>query len=396
MNHWVIYLKGYMTILVYGVAPWRFVTMCGNHHIYLWNVSQNKDGFVMNLSLADYKRIKNLLKKTGTKAVVLKEVGLPYFLFRMKRHSLFFICLAITCMLLFLSSLFVWDVKIYGNEYVSDNEIIRTLEESHVSVPFFSKTINYFKLEEMIREEFPSVSWISVKRDGSVLKIYLKEEVLKNIEMKNENETSDFPFYNIVSPVDGQIINIVVRRGIPKVKRGDSIEKNTILIEGNMPVYAEDGSILENQKMQAAGDVYISTKKEFHYSIPVEYERKDFTKRIRDVYKIRIGNLWIDLDFHRNPYDKFDEVTYIWNPITIGRYELPVSIMHCQKKEYTIMNAKYTEKQLLNISKNQNDLIDKKLLEKTIQIKQKDVTIKKYNKKWDITVWLQLIEKISE
>ena len=66
MLQWMQFIKGYVTIKVWGYSTERLMNLCGNHNILVWNVENHGDYDIMNISIKGLFAIKPLLKKTGT------------------------------------------------------------------------------------------------------------------------------------------------------------------------------------------------------------------------------------------------------------------------------------------------------------------------------------------
>lgn len=74
MLHWVQYIRGYVTIKVWGYSTERLLNLCGNHDILVWDIVNHGDYDTMNISIRGFFALKPLLKKTGTRAAVLKNM----------------------------------------------------------------------------------------------------------------------------------------------------------------------------------------------------------------------------------------------------------------------------------------------------------------------------------
>ncbi len=72
------FLKGYLLIRVCGNAPERFINLCSNHQIFLWDIQIHEAYYTMKIGLSDFYRIKGFTRKTGTRVVVTERFGLPF------------------------------------------------------------------------------------------------------------------------------------------------------------------------------------------------------------------------------------------------------------------------------------------------------------------------------
>ena len=51
MTEWVKRLQGYVKIRVWGFAPQRFINLCSNKGILLWNIEKQEDVYTMCIGL---------------------------------------------------------------------------------------------------------------------------------------------------------------------------------------------------------------------------------------------------------------------------------------------------------------------------------------------------------
>ncbi len=50
MLHWIQYIRGYVTIKVWGYSTERLLNLCGNHDILVWGIKDQGDHTIMNIS----------------------------------------------------------------------------------------------------------------------------------------------------------------------------------------------------------------------------------------------------------------------------------------------------------------------------------------------------------
>ena len=83
------YLKGYVRIRVTGYSPERFLNACRYKNIYIWDLKRVCGSYEMNLTIDGFRRLKEIVRKTGTKVCIIRRSGLPFLLHRYrKRHIL--------------------------------------------------------------------------------------------------------------------------------------------------------------------------------------------------------------------------------------------------------------------------------------------------------------------
>ena len=107
------YLLGYVRISIEGYYIERFINICTNKKIMIWNLKREKNvKLYLNLGISDFKKIMPIVKKTQCHMHIEKKRGLPFLLHRYKKRKMFFGLLIILLILIGISSNFVWNVDI--------------------------------------------------------------------------------------------------------------------------------------------------------------------------------------------------------------------------------------------------------------------------------------------
>ena len=101
------------------------------------------------------------------------------------------------------------------------------------------KKINCEELEAGMREAFPQITWVSARVSGTRLVIQIKENKIIQAKTTVKEDPCD-----LVSDVTGTITYIMVRQGIPKVKKGEEIQQGQVLVSGRVPVIGDDEHLL--------------------------------------------------------------------------------------------------------------------------------------------------------
>ena len=89
-NQWIRLVRGCLVIRLGGDYIERFLNMCRMHDINLWGIKRENNICMCEAYASDFLKMPPLLKKTSTKAHVLKKKGLP-FIFLLSRKGLFFL-----------------------------------------------------------------------------------------------------------------------------------------------------------------------------------------------------------------------------------------------------------------------------------------------------------------
>ena len=109
------YILGYVNIKVEGFFIERFINICISKKILLWNMKREKSTILYaNIGIQDYKKLKNIAKKTKTRISIQSKKGMPFLLHRYRKRKIFVALLAIIVIALFVMSRFIWNIEIKG------------------------------------------------------------------------------------------------------------------------------------------------------------------------------------------------------------------------------------------------------------------------------------------
>ena len=73
------FFHGFLRIQLSGYSPERFLNLCSNHNILIWDLTNHGDGYEFNISIHGYRQLKPLLKKTKTRLKIVKKNRASFF-----------------------------------------------------------------------------------------------------------------------------------------------------------------------------------------------------------------------------------------------------------------------------------------------------------------------------
>lgn len=274
------YMQGYVKIKIWGYSPERFLNLCGNHNILLWDIENHGEYYTMNISIRGYFSLKPLLRKTGTKAAILHRYGLPFFVPKIKKRKIFTAGLFACLLFLMIMSQFLWAIEFQGNHELTDEVLLAFLKECGVTYSMPKQKIDIEQLEKQIREAYPLITWTSVRLVGTRLSVQVKE----NTHLGGEPEQEVSTGVDIAATRDGTVVDMITRRGVPQVKIGDEVKKGDILVSGSVPVYNEDATVRYYNQYEADADIYLRCSYPVRETTDALYSTKIYTGREKNVY----------------------------------------------------------------------------------------------------------------
>ena len=356
MTEWVKRLQGYVKIRVWGFAPQRFINLCSNKGILLWNIEKQEDVYTMCIGLRSFYELRPIARKTKVRVVISERYGLPFFVPGMLRRKAFLAGLFLAVAFWLISSLFVWDIQVTGNYQVTDDVFYSFLEQEGIHTGMRRSELNIGELEKQIRRKFSQVTWTSGRLDGTRLVIEVKENDMSVPEVVQDAAGAG---KDLVAECNGVITDMIVRCGVPKVSIGSEVAKGDILVEGRIPIYAEDGTVREYRPVTPDADIVLEHTGTFQAYLPADYIRKKYTGRQKTFYFIHFG----DRVLEACPVKALE---YLQIPCMVGR----ITYREYQKTEYyyTVSEAETV------LQKKIMDFLET-LDEKGVQIISKDVKI---------------------
>jgi similar to stage IV sporulation protein len=108
------YFKGYVYVRLSGYAPERFLNLCGSRDILIWNLKSIADGYEFCISVAGFKQLRPILKKTRTHIRIIKKYGMPFELYHYRKRKMFAMGMILFAGLLYYLSGFIWNIEVNG------------------------------------------------------------------------------------------------------------------------------------------------------------------------------------------------------------------------------------------------------------------------------------------
>ena len=255
------------------------------------------------------------------------------------------LALVITVVLFVFSSARVWDIRIEGNERLTDRVVEEYLSAQGFRLGTLWRSVDKNKLENAILSDNGDIAWISVNRRGTVAYVRIAES--ENVGIPKEQGPS---YSNIVAECDGVIEQIVVESGAAAVKVGDVVRAGEVLISG----------VVENEKgvsfCRAQGSVRASCVTNLT-SEAVE----SYTERVLAKHKLRHVRLFI-FDFSINIFKNYgnsgngcDIIKENRSFALFNRFRLPLRIEKIYTAEYEEREHVRSADEMIDVAKRQLD-----------------------------------------
>ena len=251
--------------------------------------------------------------------------GIYGFICRIKYRWGLLLGLILTALLYAFSSRLVWDVRISGNERLTDYAIEEALSEYGLKIGAPWRSIDTSLVEAELLSQNGNIAWISLNRRGTVAYV----EVIES-ENIGKNEPPSLQYSNIIADRDGVIEQINVESGVAVVKVGDVVRKGDILISG----------VVENESSvrfcRAVGSVVASSVATVTAEAAEKAVEKTLSRRRIAEARVVIFNFSVNIfKNYGNRENSCDIIRETRKFALFDRYKLPFRLEKCYLAEYT-------------------------------------------------------------
>ena len=279
------YILGYLNIEIEGYYIEKFINLCNNKKIALWNLKREKTTILnANIGITDFKEIRKILKKTKCRVKIKNKKGLPFIFNKYKKRKIFLLLLAICIATIIALSNFIWNIEITGTNKINKDEIMQILEETNFKVGTLKSKADTKEAINKIRLERDDVAWVGIDIKGTNAVVEIVEADEKP-EIINEEE-----YCNLVASKDGIISKVNAANGTPLVKEGDVVKKGDILVAGWL-----EGKYTGTRYVHATGSVEARVWYSQKEKVPLKQIEKEYTGETETKYSLNINNFKINL-----------------------------------------------------------------------------------------------------
>ena len=379
------YILGYLRINVEGYFIERFINNCLNNGIFLWKIKRKKStNLVCNISISEFKKIKEILKKNRCKVKILKKKGLPFFINKYKKRKIFLVFLLIIFTIIITLSNFIWNINIEGLEKIDKSELMQVLNENGLYTGKSKIGLDTKEIINQIRLDRDDIAWIGIELKGTNAVVKVVEADSKP-EIINEEE-----YCNIVATKDGVITKIKAQNGTPLVKEGNLVRKGTVLVAGWF-----EGKYTGTRYVHANGEVqakvwYTQTEKVY-----LKEQKKEETGEVENKYSVKINNFQINFNKTLSKFEKYDTIEETKKLKLFSNFYLRLEMVKTTYKECKDTEIEYTLEEAKNIGiERAKEKLDAQI-ENTNNITDEQINVKENNDFVEVEVIYEVEEDIG-
>ena len=402
MDRLIKWFGGYVLVELSGYSPERLINLCGYNGIELWGMSSINGTHQFYVRRQDFKQLVGFVRKSKNRLIIRKKYGLPFCLRSKRRYRWFASGILLCLLILYILSLHIWQITFDGNSYFTDELLAKALSTKGYDAGMRKEQIRCDDLEMMLRESYPEITWVSAQIKGTELYIQIRENT--GILTVNESETQPC---DLVASRDGIITHIITRTGTPLVKQGDIVTAGQTLVKGTVELFNDSKEKTGEHLVTAEADIYAQTEILYEDHFEIIHPQKWYTGENRYCLILEVMGHCITIDLSGIPKNngntkkqaetdfytklltklpllkkipciyipcKYDTVTS-YGQIKIKSLELPIHWQLTTHREYEVNEAIYSKQQAYSKAEEKLVVFFEKLLEKGVQIIEKNVRI---------------------
>jgi len=372
-------VKGIMKASIEGFFIERFINLCLQEKVEIWDLERQNEGIIhVKFNPEDYEKITEIAGRTKCKLEILERNGIPFVLERYKHRKIFAALIAIVATGITIVNLFVWNVEIKGEFSIPIEEIKLLLEEENVKVGTLKKDIDIeaSKLNMLLKRK--DIAWVGFSLKGNKITVEIVEKDLA------EEDPFQGTVGNILADKTGIVEKIYVAEGTAVVKKGELVEKGTLLISSLVTSTVLNSEQVGSRYVRADGEITLRTTYIEKTKIPLVKDLVTKTGNVEKSYKMKINNYSINLLNKVTNFEKYDTITREKIFSLFGQFKTPLSLIEESFEEIKIERVQYTKKQAEDLAIISNN---EKLKEK---IPMDAERTNYYNKVWENEEYIEV------
>jgi len=332
-------LLGYATVGIARAHAEEVLNLCMRHGITYLDGGSDPECLRLCLRTGQARRLCALMQQSDLPYTVIKRGGVPQLARRaLSRPGLLAGALCALC-LVAASECFVFDIRVVGNETLTDSAVKQMLAEQGFGPGTYIPSVDTDKLENRVMLASDKIAWLSVNIRGNVANVELIEQRLPDLRPVLRPA-------HVVAERSGEIVAVELYRGNVLVSAGEQVKKGEILIAG---VY--DSQATGFRFTRASGKVFARTVREFTVKIPYTYEKKEYTGEILEKKSINFFSFSIKVFQSTGNWGAVcDKIDIVDNYSPWAGVELPLYLHTERYLPYTYVTAQRDAKEALALA----------------------------------------------
>lgn len=379
------YIAGYLRITVEGYFIERFINICTQKHILLWNTKRKNDTTLLtNISIQDFRALRKIVKTTKCKVIIQNKQGLPFLFERYKKRKILAILLAVFFIGMIAISNFIWNIEIKCEEEINKQEITAILENNGLEIGKLKTKLDTSKIVRSLRYEREDIAWAGISFEGTnaiveIVKAQEKPEIIPDDE-----------YCSILSNKEGIITKINVQNGTATVKVGDMIKPGVTLVNGWL-----EGKYTGIRYVHAVADIEAKVWYSKKERINKEQEIKLRTGNEEKKYSLKLNNFEINFYKTLSKFQNYDTIVENKKLKLFSDFYLPIEWINIQNYETETQKVTYNAEEIKqqNIARIEQEI--ERTIDDTNNIVNKQINFEEHETYVDIEIIYEVLENVG-
>lgn len=223
---------GYLCIRFYGERVERFINLCLQRGIPVWDVYTTREGTVVAKTTIDgFRQMRPVARRSRVSVRIIKRRGLPFLVAKLWRRTGFVAGALLFIISLHLLGSVIWFIDVKGVEEIQPKVVLSAASQLGLRPGVFRHNLNSVELGKALCIEMPELAWAGIDLVGTRATIRVVEKKIVTPEPK--------PVGHIIAARSGVLQKIVPTAGRAMAKPGDTVQEGQLLISGVFQVDEE-------------------------------------------------------------------------------------------------------------------------------------------------------------
>lgn len=224
------YLAGYVWLELEGADIAGLINRLVAAGLRLRTLGAGPEGYRLQLALADFFRLRPLVRGAGVRIRVVGRGGAPFTLARLRQRPLLWVGALVVLALLGWTSQVVWVVDVQGTSQLDPRAVLAVAAELGLRRGVLKTSLDTAAVEQAVPEQLAQVAWLGVKVQGTRVVL----QVVEKVQWQAPEATGR---QDLVASKGGLVEQLVVLKGHPVVQEGDYVKAGEPLILGELRAY---------------------------------------------------------------------------------------------------------------------------------------------------------------
>lgn len=224
------WLRGYVVITVYGPNKEQFLNLALQQELDLYDVEWQEGTDPVLTAKVNQRHIgplRKIARRTRCRFRLGRRQGWPFFWRHLRKRKMLVLGFLLFCLGLYVLSGFVWFVRVTPQEKIQaldQQEVLEQAQEYGIRRGAWGRGLDFDAIEKELLHDIKELSWISIQRQGILIRIHVAERDLWT--EAEENATRGAILANRAALIE----EVLIKHGTPQVQAGQLVQKGDVLV----------------------------------------------------------------------------------------------------------------------------------------------------------------------